>query len=168
MKEDSTYSLASKVLFPSDCVISLLVLKWIWKVGTVINTSYTAPANPLLWGNVINSDWTESLLASVCSLRNTKNMTAHDRMFFAKGDYICDENTGLSVVEHNNILSTAFVVPALPSGTKRKCNEFKRNRISHGKHWLLYSITAMRSMEIDWLGYSFKYRGKVTILSCFT
>ena len=48
-------------------------------------------------------------------------MTAHDRMFFAKGDYICDENTGLRVVEHNNILSTAFVVPALPPGTNRKC-----------------------------------------------
>jgi hypothetical protein len=34
-------------------------------------------------------------------------------MLFASGDYICDEKTGLSVVEHNNILSTAFVVPAL-------------------------------------------------------
>ena len=34
-------------------------------------------------------------------------------MFFAKGDTICNDTTELSVVEFNNILSTAFVVPAL-------------------------------------------------------
>ena len=48
-------------------------------------------------------------------------MPAHHRMFFATGDYICDEKTGLSVVEHNNILSTAFVVPALAPATISKC-----------------------------------------------
>jgi len=34
---------------------------------------------------------------------------------------ICDEKTGLSVVEHNNILSTAFVVPALAPATINRC-----------------------------------------------
>ena len=35
---------------------------------------------------------------------------------------ICDETTGLSVVEHNNIiLSTAFVIPALAPATISKC-----------------------------------------------
>ena len=48
-------------------------------------------------------------------------MTAQDRMLFAMGIYICDENgTGLSVVEHNNILYTAFVVPVLQPGTNNK------------------------------------------------
>ena len=128
---------------------------------------YTVPAKLILWRNVIYSDGTESLLASVCLLRSTKNMTAHDRMCFAKGDYNCEENTGLSVVEHNNILSTAFVVPALPPGTNRKCMS-SRETVSAMENTDYYSITATRSMEIDWLGYSFKYRGKVTILSCFT
>ena len=45
---------------------------------------YTVTAKLLLWGNVIYSDGTESLLASVCLLRSTKNMIAHDRMFFAE------------------------------------------------------------------------------------
>ena len=49
---------------------------------------YTVPAKLILWRNVIYSDGTESLLASVCSLRSTNNMTAHDLMFFATGDYI--------------------------------------------------------------------------------
>ena len=48
-------------------------------------------------------------------------MPAHHHMFFATGDYICDEKTGLSVVEHNNILSTAFVVPALAPATINRC-----------------------------------------------
>ena len=48
--------------------------------------------------------------------------------FFATGDFICDENTGLSVVEHtNNILSTAFLVPALPPGTYRICMSSREN-----------------------------------------
>lgn len=34
-------------------------------------------------------------------------------MFFAKDDTICNDTTELSVVEFNNILSTAFVVSAL-------------------------------------------------------
>ena len=75
---------------------------------------YTVPAELLLWGNVIYWDGTKSLLASVCLLRSTKNMTTHYRMFFAKRDFICDEHTGLPIVEHSNILSTAFLVPALP------------------------------------------------------
>ena len=41
-------------------------------------------------------------------------MKAHKRMFFVKGDTIvCNDTTELSVVEFNNILSTAFFVPAL-------------------------------------------------------
>ena len=40
-------------------------------------------------------------------------MKAHKCMFFAKGDTICNDTTELSVVEFNNILSAAFVVPAL-------------------------------------------------------
>ncbi len=44
----------------------------------------------------------------------------HNRMFYITGDYICDEKTGLSVVEHNKILSTAFEVPALAPATISK------------------------------------------------
>ena len=44
----------------------------------------------------------------------------HNRMFSVTGDYICDEKTGLSVVEHNKILSTAFEVPALAPATISK------------------------------------------------
>jgi len=40
-------------------------------------------------------------------------MKAHKRMFSAKGDTICNHTTELSVVEFNNNLSAAFVVPAL-------------------------------------------------------
>jgi hypothetical protein len=47
-------------------------------------------------------------------------------MFFATSDYICDEKTGLSVVEHNNILSTAFVVPALAPATISKCKSTRK------------------------------------------
>ena len=83
--------------------------------------NYSVPAKLLLWGNVVYSDGTETLLASIRSLRSTTVMPAHHRMFFATGDYICDEKTGLSVVEHNNILSTAFVVPALAPATISKC-----------------------------------------------
>ena len=62
--------------------------------------NYSVPAKLLLWGNVVYSDGTETLLASIRSLRSTTVMPAHHRMFFATGDYICDEKTGLSVVEH--------------------------------------------------------------------
>jgi hypothetical protein len=40
-------------------------------------------------------------------------MKAHKLMFFVKGVTICNDTTELSVVEFNNILSAAFVVPAL-------------------------------------------------------
>jgi hypothetical protein len=40
-------------------------------------------------------------------------MKAHKHMIFAKSDTICNDTTELSVVEFNNILSAAFVVPAL-------------------------------------------------------
>ena len=83
--------------------------------------NYSVPAKLLLWGNVVYSDGTETLLASIRSVGSTTVMPAHHRMFFATGDYICDEKTGLSIVEHNNILSTALVVPALAPASISIC-----------------------------------------------
>ena len=37
--------------------------------------NYSVPAKLLLWGNVMYSDGTETLLESVCLLRSTKNMS---------------------------------------------------------------------------------------------
>ena len=41
-------------------------------------------------------------------------------MFFARGDTLCNDTTELSVVEFHNILSAAFVVPALKPQESRK------------------------------------------------
>ena len=47
-------------------------------------------------------------------------MKIHKRMFFARGDTLCNDTTELSVVEFHNILSAAFVVPALKQQESRK------------------------------------------------
>ena len=47
-------------------------------------------------------------------------MKIHKRMFFARGDTLCNDTTELSVVEFHNILSAAFVVPALKPQESRK------------------------------------------------
>ena len=86
--------------------------------------NYSVPAKLLLWGNVgsfIQMELKHSLHRSIRSLRSTTVMPAHHCMCFATGDNICDEKTGLSVVDHNNILSTAFVVPSLAPATLSKC-----------------------------------------------
>ena len=75
--------------------------------------SYTVPGKLFLWGNVIFSNDTTILLAFIRSLKSSSEMEAHKRMFFAKGDTICNDTTELSVLEFNNILSAAFVVLAL-------------------------------------------------------
>ena len=41
-------------------------------------------------------------------------------MLFARGDTLCNDTTELSVVEFHNILSVAFVVPALKPQESRK------------------------------------------------
>jgi hypothetical protein len=83
-----------------------------WEKGDGSN-SFTVPGKLFLWENVIFSNDTTIILASICSLKSSSEMKAHKRMFFAKGDTICNDTTELSVVEFNNILSAAFVVPAL-------------------------------------------------------
>ena len=47
-------------------------------------------------------------------------MKIHERMFFARGDTLCNDTTESSVVEFHNILSAAFVVPALKPQESRK------------------------------------------------
>jgi hypothetical protein len=90
--------------------------------------NYSVPAKLLLWGKVVYSDGTETLLASIRSLKSTIVMPVPPCMFFATSDYICDEKTRLSVVEHYNILSTAFVVPALIApATISKCMSTREN-----------------------------------------
>ena len=97
-------------------------------------------------------------------------MPGHHRMFFATGDYICDEKTGLSVVEHNNIFSTAFVVPALTPATISDCKSTRETVEAMENtdyyiallHYCISTITKL--MEIDWLGYSFKYNREVALI----
>ena len=83
-----------------------------WEKGDG-SKSNTVPGKLFLWGNVIFSNDTTILLASIRSLKSSSEMKAHKCMFFAKGDTICNDTTELSVVEFNNILSAAFFVPAL-------------------------------------------------------
>jgi len=85
-----------------------------WEKGDG-SKSYTVPGKLklFLWANVIFSNDTTIFLASIRSLKSSSEMKAHKRMFFAKGDTISNNTTELSVVEFNNILSAAFVVPAL-------------------------------------------------------
>ena len=73
-----------------DCQTGLPTSDWFdwvevnWDGGDGLN--YTVPAILVLWGNVIYSDDSTLLLASVCSLQSTKTMNLHDRMFFARCD----------------------------------------------------------------------------------
>ena len=56
--------------------------------------NYSVPGKLLLWGEVVYSDGTETLLAPIRSLKSTTVMPApHHRLFFATGDYICHEKT---------------------------------------------------------------------------
>ncbi len=67
-----------------DCQTGLPVIDWFeenWDRGDGLN--YTKPAILVLWGNVIYSDDSTLLLASVCSLQSTKTMNLHNQMFFA-------------------------------------------------------------------------------------
>ena len=80
----------------------------------------SVPAKLLLWGNVIFSNTTTILLACIRSLKSSTEMKIHKRMFFARGDTLCNDTTELSVVEFHNILSAAFVVPALKPQESRK------------------------------------------------
>ena len=90
-----------------------------WEKGDG-SSSYTVPAKLLLWGNVIFSNTTTILLACIRSLKSSTEMKIHKRMFFARGDTLCNDTTELSVVEFHNILSAAFVVPALKPQESRK------------------------------------------------
>jgi len=79
------------------------------------NVEYVVPAILRLWGNVLYSDGSTQLLASVCSLKSTSDLRHHDRMFFARGDYMDDSRSSYDcVVDYESIKSTGFVVPAIP------------------------------------------------------
>ena len=56
---------------------------------------------------------TTILLACIRSLKSSTKMNIHKRMFFARRDTFCNDTTELSVVQFHNMLSAAFVVPAL-------------------------------------------------------
>jgi hypothetical protein len=81
---------------------------------------FTVPARLALWGKVHYADDTNELLAVVRSLKNDGIMPPHDRMFFARGGYLDTSYEGLCLVEFESILSTAFVIPALPPATESK------------------------------------------------
>ena len=49
---------------------------------------YTVPARLDLWGQMLYSDQSTDLLASVRSLRSMKSLKQHDRIFFSRGDYM--------------------------------------------------------------------------------
>jgi hypothetical protein len=100
-----------------------------WEKGDG-SSSYTVPAKLLLWGNVIFSKKTTILLACIRSLKSSTEMKIHKCMFFARGDTLCNDTTELSVVEFHNILSAAFVVPALKPQESRK--SLKRTARSFG------------------------------------
>jgi hypothetical protein len=73
-----------------------------WEKGDG-SSSYTVPAKLLLWGNVIFSNSTTILLACIRSLKSSTEMKIHKRMFFARGDTLCNDTTELSVVEFYNM-----------------------------------------------------------------
>jgi hypothetical protein len=76
---------------------------------------YTVPAQLRLFGNVLHSDGSNELLASIRSLRSETHLPHHNRMFFGRVDsFHADPRTSFNVVEFHDILSTAFVVPAIP------------------------------------------------------
>ena len=77
---------------------------------------YTVLATLDLWdGQILYSDQSTDLLASVRSLRSRKSLKQHDCIFFSRGDF---QNRGDSscfyVVDCDSIVSSAFVVPCLP------------------------------------------------------
>jgi hypothetical protein len=90
-----------------------------WEKGDG-SSSYTVPAKLPLWGNVIFYNTTTILLACNCSLKSSIEMKIHKYMYFTRGDSLCNDTTELSVVEFQNILSAAFVVPALKPQESRK------------------------------------------------
>ena len=49
---------------------------------------YTVPATLDLWGQILYSDQSTDLLASVRSLRSTKSLKQHDHIFFSRGDFL--------------------------------------------------------------------------------
>ena len=50
---------------------------------------YTVPATLDLWGSqILYSDQSTDLLASVRSLRSMKSLKQHDRIFFSCGDFL--------------------------------------------------------------------------------
>ena len=79
---------------------------------------------------------------------------------------ICDETTGLSVVEHNNILSTALVVPALAPASISICMSTRETveAMENTDYYIALPATT-KPMEIDWLAYSFKYREVALIVT---
>ena len=91
----------------------LVEVNWEKRDGS---SSYTVQfrQNYLLLGeNVIFSNATTILLACFRSLKSSTGMKFHERMFFTRGVTLCNDSTELNVVEIQNILSAAFVVPAL-------------------------------------------------------
>ena len=76
---------------------------------------YTVPARLDLWGQILYSDQSTDLLASVRSLHSMKSLKQHDCIFFSHGDFLNRGNSScLYVVDCDSIVSTAFVVPCLP------------------------------------------------------
>ena len=49
---------------------------------------YTVPARIDLWGQILYSDQSTDLLASVRSLCSMKSLKQHDRIFFSCGDFL--------------------------------------------------------------------------------
>ena len=77
-------------------------------LGLTMLTKNIVPAILRLWGNATYSDDTTQLLASVRSLRNTSELSNHDRMFFARGDTMKDGNFSYCVVDFASIKSTGL------------------------------------------------------------
>jgi hypothetical protein len=77
-------------------------------------SSNTVPAILCLWGKVHFQDGTSQFLAVVRSLISVGPVPIHDRMFFARGDYLDMSPAGLHVMEFESISTTAFVFPSLP------------------------------------------------------
>ena len=79
---------------------------------------YTVPAtlDLLLWGGqILYSDQSTDLLASVRSLCSTKSLKQLDCIFFSCGDFMNrGDSSCLYVVDCDSIVLTAFVVPCLP------------------------------------------------------
>ena len=71
----------------------------------------------LIYGGdqILYSDQSTDLLASVRSLQSKKSLKQHDHIFFSHGDFMNrGDSSSLYVVDCDSIVSTAFVVPCLP------------------------------------------------------